>query len=98
MTLEEWCRKAGTHHTHPTTEWGAVSVIFHADEDHGLAWELWHLDDYFVSSRTGVVVWLLPRRDVHIEHATAHSVSAGPEREPAEGCVWEHWRDYGGEG
>jgi hypothetical protein len=47
--------------THPTTEKGAVSVILYK-EPHQNQSELWHLDDYTVSSVSGVVVWLVPKR------------------------------------
>lgn len=58
MTLKEWCDKTGILPTHPTSETGAVSVVM----DFADLWtdELWHLDDYKVSSVAGSVIWLVP--------------------------------------
>jgi hypothetical protein len=61
MTLKEWCATMNILPTHPTTEKGAVSVILYK-EPHQNQSELWHLDDYTVSSVSGVVVWLVPKR------------------------------------
>lgn len=57
MTLNEWCKRCGVKPTHPTTEAGAVSVIISFPH-----WGLYHLDDYVVSSVSGPVVWLVPRK------------------------------------
>jgi hypothetical protein len=60
MTLADWKACYEILPTHPTTERGAVSVLCrvgsHARRD------LYGLDDYAVSSVSGPVVWLLPRR------------------------------------
>lgn len=60
MTLQEWCGLAGTHHTHPTTERGFVSVVIDGNNDTVEA-SLWHLTDYAAWARFGRVVWLAPR-------------------------------------
>lgn len=59
MKLSDWSTLTGILGTHPTTEYGAVSVI--VDVKHPDRWQLWTLDDYAVSSCCGVVVWLVPR-------------------------------------
>ncbi len=59
MKLEEWCNLTKTLPTHPTTEKKAVSLI--PDKEGEYYWDLWHLEDYAVSSVCGVVLWLVPR-------------------------------------
>ncbi len=68
MKLKEWCSKYSISPTHPTTECGAVSVIFTPGvrpgsngSDSGQSWELCHLTDFAVSTVSGPVVWLVPR-------------------------------------
>jgi hypothetical protein len=58
MTLAQWKEKYGILSTHPTTETGAVSVCVNFDCEERR--ELFHLDDYKVSSVNGVVIWLVP--------------------------------------
>lgn len=62
MTLAEWCKIAGVSPTHPTTERGAVSLIPGSDVPHFHYTELWRLDDYSLTTISGPVVWLVPRR------------------------------------
>lgn len=63
MTLKEWCDYLAIIPTAPTTEMAAVSFTFDVTTvDPDLLWSLYHLDDYAVSSVTGPVVWLVPRR------------------------------------
>lgn len=57
-TLAEWCAAADVHHTHPTTERGAVSVCIGADNPYLLG--AWELTDYRVDSRSGPVIWFVP--------------------------------------
>lgn len=59
MTLKEWCQQANVKPTHPTTERQAVSLI--ATEKKPNFTQLWNLDDYAVSSRCGIVLWLVPK-------------------------------------
>ena len=59
-TLAQWAADARVFPTHPTTEHGAVSVVIH--HTHPLRRELWRLADYCVSTVSGPVVWLTPRR------------------------------------
>jgi hypothetical protein len=59
MSLKEWCERAGVKPTCPTTERGAVSVVVSGSELNFT--QLWHLDDFAVSSRCGPVVWLVPK-------------------------------------
>lgn len=59
MTLQEWSKMAGVLPTHPTTERGAVSVVYSRLNAH--YYTLWRLDDYRVDSVQAGVVWLLPR-------------------------------------
>jgi hypothetical protein len=65
MTLREWCQQANVKPTTPTTETGAVSFIagfMHNEPERRKLWnEMYHLEDYFVSSVCGVVVWMRPR-------------------------------------
>ena len=58
MTLKEWCEKYGIHPT--TTETGAVSLTQWL-QGKGI-WELYSLSDYAVSSVSGIVTWLVPRK------------------------------------
>lgn len=60
MKLAEWCKVNDVLPTHPTTERGAVSLIPDKQKTKEYA-ELFHLDDYVVSSVCGVVVWLVPK-------------------------------------
>jgi hypothetical protein len=58
MTLKEFCTRHKIHPCPPTTETGAVTLIVPVEHpDH---WQLWHLSDYHVSTRSGPVVWLVP--------------------------------------
>lgn len=59
MTLREWCKQANVLPTHPTTEKQAVSLL--ADHNTPNYHELWNLEDYNVSSRSGPVFWLTPK-------------------------------------
>lgn len=60
-TLEEFCRIRGINYpTEPTTEQGAVSII--APTDTMSMTDLYNLTDYVVSSRSGIVYWLVPRK------------------------------------
>jgi hypothetical protein len=56
-TFREWCKRFDVLPTTPTTECGAVSVIVDKPDV-----SLWHLSDYAVSTVSGPVVWLVPRR------------------------------------
>jgi hypothetical protein len=58
MTLKDWQRKTGILPTHPTTERGAVSLICPIGEA-GRS-DLWHLEDFKVSTVSGPVIWLVP--------------------------------------
>ena len=60
MTLHDWCRATGILPTSPTTETGAVSLC--VDQLHPDLPRLFHLEDYVVSSRSGPVVWFVPRK------------------------------------
>ena len=60
-TLAEWSEKTGILPTHPTTEKGAVSVLVDIIDQRRERTQLFHLEDYFVSSAGGLVVWLVPR-------------------------------------
>jgi hypothetical protein len=60
-TLADWCNRNGISPTHPTTERGAVSVVFNVGQlAEGELWSFYHLSDFAVSSRSGPVVWLVP--------------------------------------
>ena len=59
MTLADWSKKHGVLPTHPTTERGAVSVVC---DDRAACAELYHLSDYAVSTVSGVVRWLVPKK------------------------------------
>lgn len=61
MTLAQWCRSADVKPTHPTTERGAVSLIYDLHHSYPLYADLWCLSDYCVSSVSGPVVWLVPK-------------------------------------
>lgn len=58
MTLKEWVALTGILPTHPTTERGAISLI--CPIEHPQNGALYHLSDYYVSTRSGAVLWLLP--------------------------------------
>lgn len=60
-TLKAFCERTDIKPTHPTTETGAVSLIVPHDTPH--LTDLWNLEDYAVSSRSGIVVWLTPRKN-----------------------------------
>lgn len=53
MNLTEWATKNNVYvgDTH-----GAKFVNYTGND-----WQLWHLTDYAVSTRSGPVVWLVPR-------------------------------------
>lgn len=60
MTLREWSELTGILPTHPTTEVGAVSVVFDGNPDYHRA--LNNLEDYKVQATYGgKVIWLIPR-------------------------------------
>jgi hypothetical protein len=59
MTLNEWKKLTRILPTHPTTETGAVSVLVSLKAPSRPL--LWNLEDYRVSSVSGVVVWLVPK-------------------------------------
>jgi hypothetical protein len=56
-TLREWCKRHSILLTYPTTETGAVSVIYDGPDRA----ELFHLSDFVVSTVSGPVLWLWPR-------------------------------------
>lgn len=60
MTLQEWCQKTNTTRTYPDDESGTVcvAVVPHNYERRS---DLWHLDDYAVSTVSGPIVYLVPR-------------------------------------
>lgn len=60
MTLQEWSKLSRILPTHPTTELGAVSLLMRRDENPSLYADLWHLDDFKVSTVSGPVIWLVP--------------------------------------
>lgn len=60
MNFADWSKRTGILPTHPTSETGAISVISYSSLTPHHA-DLWHLDDYTVSSVCGSVVWLMPR-------------------------------------
>ncbi len=60
MTLSEWSKRTGILPTHATTERQAVSVCVSPRDL--LVNALWELDDYAVSTRSGSVVWLVPKK------------------------------------
>lgn len=62
MLLSEWTDYTGIKPTSPTTEKKAVSVVI--DVCNSARAELWHLDDYKVSSACGVVIWLVPSGNI----------------------------------
>ena len=55
QTLKQWSDKHGILPTEPTTELHQTSVVCSDGPERR---ELWHLEDYIVSSVSGVVVWL----------------------------------------
>ena len=61
-TLAQWSKQTGILPTHPTTERQAVSVVIEPSELNPLYNKLWDLSDYVVSSVSGIVVWLTPRK------------------------------------
>ena len=60
MTLQQWSEQYGVLSTHPTTESKSVSLC--VNQFHEGVPELYHLDDYTVSTRNGPVFWLIPDR------------------------------------
>lgn len=60
MTLKQWVEKTGILPTYPTTERDAVSVCISDGIDR---YKLWRLSDFVVSSVSGIVVWLVPRKE-----------------------------------
>lgn len=60
MKLKEWTKYSGITPTTPTTETGAVSVCIEDNND--FRKQLWDLEDYKVSSVSGIVVWLIPQQ------------------------------------
>jgi hypothetical protein len=58
MNLREWVARHGILPTDPTTEKSAISVTT-LDADARV--DLFHLEDYCVSTVSGAVVWLVPR-------------------------------------
>jgi len=60
MTLVEWSELNGILPTTETTEKKAVSVLI--DYNHRGRNELFHLSDFVVSSVSGAVHWMVPRR------------------------------------
>lgn len=53
MTLQEWCKANGIIPCYSS----CVSIIYEGND-----WQLFHLTDYAVSTRSGPVVWLVPRK------------------------------------
>ena len=72
MKLAEWAKE---HHVNPTepNENGAVSVVAYPNFDGHQ--QLWHLEDYTVSSICGVVVWLVPKKSASNTDNTMETVS-----------------------
>jgi hypothetical protein len=60
MMLEDWLATYGGH-TINGTKRGEVAVRYHDWITNNIAWELWHLSDYVVTSVTGGVIWLVRR-------------------------------------
>lgn len=58
MRLSDWCKQHNIQATSPTSERSAVSVV--VDQTHPGRSDLFHLDDYTVSSCCGIVIWLIP--------------------------------------
>lgn len=59
-SLQQWSEDTGIKPTTPTTECQAVSLVI--SESNRRLRELYRLTDYAVSSRSGAVVWLTPRK------------------------------------
>lgn len=63
MTLNEWAEKCPTavlvRDDDPN---GTVVYALVRDLPAEHVRELWHLDDYVVSSQTGMVIWLVPKQ------------------------------------
>jgi hypothetical protein len=79
MRLSDWCDKHNIKQTSPTSERSAVSVV--VDQAHPGRPDLFHLEDYTVSSSAGCVVWLIPGasysvRRKHIDCFDVQYVSA----------------------
>lgn len=68
MTLQEWCKATDciTTATFPAERaWVSVLTQREWDREESGGWQLWelfHLSDYAVSSRCGIVVYLVPRK------------------------------------
>lgn len=58
-TLQEWLI---AHAIVPIKDEPTIVAIYYATEIKGsIAWELWHLQDYVVSTVSGGTIWLIPR-------------------------------------
>jgi hypothetical protein len=59
-TFAQWSKETGILPTTKTIEHNAISVVIDITDPNRP--ELWELADYIVSSASGAVVWLVPRK------------------------------------